>query len=613
MIRGQDILCISSLDWDAHWQIHHEIMAALAAQGNRVLYVENTGVRRPGLADLSRVRQRLRNWRRGTRGFRGERPGLFVYSPLFVPLPYSRLARWINRALLFRGLRRWMQAVGFGRPIVWTFLPTPLARDMIDAVDAKLVVYYCADDFSSSSSGARRVTASETRLLKEADVVFVTSERLRERAAALNPSVHRFPAGVDFDAFDRVRRNGDQPPTELQQLPRPIVGYVGGLHQWLEQSVIVALAGAMPKASIVLVGPTYADTSALAGQPNIHLLGERQHADVPRYIKGFDVGIVPYRLSPYTDSVYPVKLNEYLAMGIPVVATDLPEIRRFNADSGDLVSVAADAPSFCAAVERAVSQAAPHEVTRRVEAARVNSWPARIAAMSKVIEAALEARARQGERWEERLGRFYRRARRRTLQAVVGTLALYVLIFHTPLVWWLAAPLQEERPAAAADAIVVFAGGVGESGQAGGGYQERVKRAIDLYRAGYARSIVFSSGFVWAFQEAEIMSALAVENGVPGDAIVLEKRATNTHENVLYSAEILAAHGWRRILLVSSPYHMRRALLTWRRAAPLIEVIPEPVERSLFYAHSNGPTLEQIEGLAHEYAAIAAYWLKGWI
>src|SRR6266850_4412449 len=125
MLRGHDILCISSLDWDAHWQIHHEIMATLAAHGNRVLYVENTGVRRPGLADLSRVRQRFRNWRRGTRGFRTERPGLFVYSPLFVPLPYSRVARWMNRALLFRGLRRWMQAAGFGRPIVWTFLPTP--------------------------------------------------------------------------------------------------------------------------------------------------------------------------------------------------------------------------------------------------------------------------------------------------------------------------------------------------------------------------------------------------------------------------------------------------------------------------------------------------------
>ena len=116
---------------------------------------------------------------------------------------------------------------------------------------------------------------------------------------------------------------------------------------------------------------------------------------------------------------------------------------------------------------------------------------------------------------------------------------------RTPLVWWLAEPLRIQDSPSAADAIVVFAGGVGESGRAGGGYQERVKRAVDLYRAGLAPTIVFSSGFVWAFQEAEVMRALALENGVAPDAIVLEKRSTNTRENVVYCSEIAASKGWR--------------------------------------------------------------------
>ena len=111
-----------------------------------------------------------------------------------------------------------------------------------------------------------------------------------------------------------------------------------------------------------------------------------------------------------------------------------------------------------------------------------------------------------------------------------------------------------------ADAIVVFAGGVGESGRAGGGYQERVKEAVDLYRQGYAPHLVFSSGYVFAFHETEVMRSLAVSNGVPADAITLETRAANTYENVAYSNEIAGRHGWKRILLVSSPYHMRRAL-----------------------------------------------------
>src|SRR5438093_4460499 len=95
-----DILCISSIDWDFIWQGHQEIMSTLAAEGHRVLFLENTGVRAPKVRDLPRVRQRIRNWWRGTKGFREERPNLFVYSPLVFPFPYSRVARWANRLLL---------------------------------------------------------------------------------------------------------------------------------------------------------------------------------------------------------------------------------------------------------------------------------------------------------------------------------------------------------------------------------------------------------------------------------------------------------------------------------------------------------------------------------
>src|SRR5213076_1308458 len=114
----RDILCISTIDWDFIWQGHQEIMSRLAAQGSRVLFIENTGVRPPRLRDLPRLRHRLRNRMRGTGGFREERPNLFVLSPIVVPLPYSRIARWINRWLLLRALRRWMAATGFYRPIV---------------------------------------------------------------------------------------------------------------------------------------------------------------------------------------------------------------------------------------------------------------------------------------------------------------------------------------------------------------------------------------------------------------------------------------------------------------------------------------------------------------
>ncbi|MBI4342347.1 MAG: YdcF family protein [Candidatus Omnitrophica bacterium] len=613
MLSGRDILCISSIDWDFIWQGHQEIMAALAAAGNRVLFIENTGVRAPRLRDLPRLKRRFLNWRKGTQGFRQERPNLFVYSPMILPFPYSRPARWINRALLLTPLRRWMRAAKFQPPVVWTFLPTPLVLDILRELDPELTVYYCIDDLASSSPQAQRITQSETQLFQRADLVFVTSEQLRQRAARFSGRVHLFPFGVSYRKFEEARRSPDGLPRDLDAVRRPIIGYIGGIHQWVDQELVAAVARQVPEASVVLVGPPQTDTSRLAECANVHLLGSKAHADVPRYIKGFDVGIVPYRLSEYTAHVYPTKLNEYLAMGIPVVATDLPEIRRFNVEHGAIVHVAQSAAEFIEAVRRAMDRSTARDVERSFAVARQNSWEVRIERMSSLIEQELIAREAAGWRWQESLRRLYRTARRRALKMAGGIALGYGLLFQSPFVWWLAEPLRLSQSPQPADAIVVLAGGVGESGKAGGGYQERIKRAVDLYRTGYAPRLIVSSGYTFVFREAEVMKELAVRLGVPEAAILLETDASNTVEHVRLTRDILQQAGWRRILLVSSPYHMRRALWTFRRQAPGLTVMPTPVTGSQFYAHERGASLEQILGILQEYAAIVWYWWSGWV
>jgi len=612
VLNRHAILCFSSIDWDFIWQGHQEIMATLAGRGNRVLFVENTGVRPPRPGDLSRLRQRIRNWWRGVKGFRQERENLFVFSPLVLPFPYSRVARWINARILLRALRRWMRATGFERPIVWTFLPTPLVRQLIRELDPELTIYYCIDDLTSSSAAARRIRSSEAKVFREADLVFVTSAQLRERAARFNERVHLFPFGVDFKTFERVRNQASAVPGDLERLGGPIVGYVGGVHKWLDQELLALVAERIPDASFALVGPVQTDVSRLGRCANIHLLGAKSHADVPRYIKGFGVAVIPYRLAAYTTHVYPTKLNEYLAMGVPVVTTDLPEIRRFNLEHGEVVRVAQTPEDFADGIRQAIDKVSAVETERRIEVARENSWDRRIDRMSELIENALAKRPAATAQWEERLRHLYRTARRRTLKTVTGFAAAYLLLFYTPFVWLVAEPLRVTHPAGPADAIVVFAGGVGESGKAGGGYQERVRHAIDLYRQGHASHLVFSSGFTFAFREAEVMRQLAVASGVPASAIVLETRAANTYENVRFVDELLEQRGWLRVLLVSSPYH-RRALLTWRKTAPHISVVSSPPSASQFYHHEWGASLEQIRGIAQEYVAIAVYWWRGWL
>ena len=528
-----------------------------------------------------------------------------------VPLPYSRVAQWLNKQILMRGINRWMRAVGVTRPVVWTFLPTPLARGVIAELNPALTIYYCIDDLASSSREARRITSSEQALFKSADLVFVTSEQLRARAAQISSRVHVFPFAVNLAVFQTSREAREAVPADLAALPRPVAGYVGGLHQWVDQDLLAAIATRLPKVSFALIGPEQTDVSRLKALPNVHLFGQRPHGELPRYVRGFDVGLVPYRITTYTANVYPTKLNEYLVMGIPVVATDLAEIRRFNAEHGEIVRVATSVDGYADAVSGAVTDVAPAaEVARRIAVAESNSWERRLEKMSALIETELDARASKTAGWEDRIRRLYGAAKLPSKVAVALVIAALV-IFQTNAVWWLARPLRISEPPRPSDAIVVFAGGVGESGRAGVGVQERVSKAVSLFREGVAPRVIISSGFVFTLREAEMMKAIAIANGVPAEAIILEEQASNTYENVEFTNRLLRQMQWRRIALVSSPYHMRRALMTWRKVAPDIDVVATPPEDSLFYRHERGASLEQIHGLAQEYAGIVYYWWRG--
>jgi uncharacterized SAM-binding protein YcdF (DUF218 family) len=143
-------------------------------------------------------------------------------------------------------------------------------------------------------------------------------------------------------------------------------------------------------------------------------------------------------------------------------------------------------------------------------------------------------------------------------------------------------------------------------------WPERIDEAIALYQAGFAKYLVLSSGYVYSFKEAQSMRDVAVARGVPTSAIALEERATNTYQNVTFVYDILRDHHWKSILIVSSPYHMRRATMVWRKLAPEIAVTPTPPERSQFYDHARGATFEQVSAILYEYLAIFSYWQKGW-
>ncbi|MDA2915342.1 YdcF family protein [Nitrospinae bacterium AH_259_B05_G02_I21] len=477
-----------------------------------------------------------------------------------------------------------------------------------------MIVYYCIDSFEVSSPRAYRVKSHEERLLKKADLAFVTSHKLKEHCERHNSRVTFFPFGVSLGKFERVRGEATVEPVDMKAISRPRVGYVGGLHKWVDQELLATVARAYPDYSFIFVGPEQTAVDSLKALDNTHFLGPKPHDEVPVYVKYFDVALIPYRQTTYTDNVYPTKLNEYLAMGVPVVATPIPETAIFGEANPGCVYLAQNPEAFGKALETALSsRGGPSDAHRRAVAAQ-NSWEERIEAMSEMVdEAAAEATMSSQAGWQKRFTTIVRRGRNRLMRVALILAFLWFTLFYTSTLWWAAAPLKLAQPPEKADAIVVLGGGVGETGSFGDSTFERTRHGVELFKAGYAPYIIFSTGYVYGYKEAEDMKLLATSLGVPSKAILLEDRSVNTYDKARFVVPILKARGWEKILLVSAPYHMLRSALTFHGYESELELVYTPVPDPTFYRHERGAKLKHVRAIAHEYAGILYYWFKGYL
>lgn len=213
MLQNELVVCFSTLSWDYLWLRHQELMARFAQAGHRVLFVEPIGIRMPGWQDRHRIVARVRNRQKaGTRGIRQVIKNLWVVDPLVNPFQQVSFVHKRNVAALSRQMADAISQVGGGQPIVWTFVPTPLAREVIETLDPKLLVYDCVDALTENPKGVFSSFAeSERALSRRADVVVVTSPELFERQRALNPHTFYVPHGVEYDLF----ANSASPEPEL--------------------------------------------------------------------------------------------------------------------------------------------------------------------------------------------------------------------------------------------------------------------------------------------------------------------------------------------------------------------------------------------------------------
>jgi glycosyltransferase involved in cell wall biosynthesis len=383
-LRGRDIVCVGFADWDTDlWTNQHHLMSRLARQ-NRVLFVESLGLRRPQFAgrDIARIARRLR------RGLAPPRAadGLYVLSPLVLPLHRHAAVRALNRRLLPLFVRRAARRLGMSRPILWAYVPQ--AESLIGALDPELVVYHSVDDVGAQEGiDAQSFAPVEQRYAACADLVLASSTTLANRMRELSANVLYAPNVADTELFARALEPGPSDPA-VAALPRPVVVFTGAIVTTkLDVPLLLALAREQPQWSFALVGPIgpgdpRADVSALREQPNIHLLGARTYSQLPDVLRAADVGLIPYALNALTSSVFPMKVYEYLAAGLPVVATPLPALADVSA-----VARAPDAQGIARLLREALAADTPAHRAARSRAAAEHSWEQRLREIASAIEA----------------------------------------------------------------------------------------------------------------------------------------------------------------------------------------------------------------------------------
>ena len=402
MITGRDFIFISSIEWGFLWQAHQEIASRLAAHGNRVFYIENMGVRTPSLGDAGRIASRLKNWAsaRRSKGVRQVAANIHVCSPIVCPPFGSGWRRFINRRLFLPGLKRTARNLGFRDPIIWTWLPTDTSADLIRLLSSpkSLVIYHSVADFTQLTPQVELLKNSERDVLSLSDLVFASCSQLANSAAQTNSHVYLTSHGVSLDAFPyaAAAERKSVPPLELESLPHPIIGYVGGIHRHVDLDLIRQIALRRPDWTWVLVGSAQVSVDELQNITNIKLVGAKSHSELVNFIRHFDVCAVPYVNTESTATVVPTKINEYLAVGRPVVATDLPTIREFNKEHGILNLATSEPDAFITAIQTALLSADDDSLARRRrELAERADWGLQMERISEVIEGRLVDRSRK--------------------------------------------------------------------------------------------------------------------------------------------------------------------------------------------------------------------------
>ena len=361
--RVGDVICLSHLRWDFVYQRPQHLLSRFAKEG-RVFYFEEPIFHDgPTMLDIAE-----------------KEPRLFVIVPhVSKQDDDGRGAFEVQR----RMLDRLIADEQIDDYVLWFY--TPMAMNFADHLEPRVTVFDCMDELSAFKFAPPELLDNEQRLIEKADLIFTGGRSLYEAKKDRHERVYSFPSSIDVEHFVAARQPQEEPDDQAM-IEGPKIGYCGVIDERLDYQLIEHLSIGHPEWQFVMIGPVVkVDPAELPRAANIHYLGARDYKELPRYLSGWDVAIMPFAMNESTKFISPTKTPEYLAAGLPVVSTPIRDVVTPYGDK-HLVKIAVDSEEFGIAIAESLADEGDRDLLRNVDSHLSEmSWDKTYAQMEMLI------------------------------------------------------------------------------------------------------------------------------------------------------------------------------------------------------------------------------------
>ncbi len=350
IFNKKDIICFPIINWDFRYQRSQHLMSKFAEAGHRIFYLTVNLRKLDKAYEIKQIKNNIFQLEFNCGKFFDIYKDVFSESDIdFIMNSFQVAQKELN-----------LDAISFVQFPTWEPLVLELKKR-----HGYGIIFDCLDDFTGFSNVIKEREKEEQILVKQSDIVTATSSYLLKKVLKESPKSLFLPNAGEYNHFSNETEN------LLIDYKKPIIGYFGAIADWFDSKLIEYVAAARQNYTFVLIGHTFgSDIRKLQEFQNVHFLGERPYSELPKYLAGFDVCLIPFKNTALIEATHPVKIYEYFATGKPVVATKLTELLPVS----DICYLADDKEDFLSKIDIAVKEQDKSLRDKRKEFAKNNTW-----------------------------------------------------------------------------------------------------------------------------------------------------------------------------------------------------------------------------------------------